>query len=340
MSPLTWSVPALLLALVLAVSGVAKVRDPQSTRESFYTLRLPLRLTRSAAPWLLPWGEIALAGALLLTSGWVQALMAIATVVLFAAYLVVIVRASRFPEKVECGCLGKLGLGTVGPVTIVRNALLLALAVATVVDALRHGSVIGRLLATDTAGWGWLLAIAVTVLLTGLMTYASGGSRGQDSTEPDADELADYERRPTPSLWLTDIDGDRHNLLSLSMQQALFVVYANMGCGACMTVIDALPGFKAANPELAVHVLVQVYDEAARSRLPADVPVFVDPDLIFVQFFQLNSPGAVLFGADGMLAGGPTYGSGPVLSLMTDISEALAEAREGAADLTGTEIPQ
>lgn len=324
MSPLTWSVPALLLALVLAVSGAAKARDPQSTRESFYSLRLPLRLTRSAAPRVLPWVELALAVALLLTSGVLQTLVAIGTVALFAGYLMVIVRASRFPEKVECGCLGKLGLGTVGPVTILRNVLLLGLAVVALLDAWRHGSVVRRLLGADAVEWGWLSALAVTVLVTGLMTYASGSP----AADPPADEdLADYERRPTPTLFLTDTQGDRYNLLALSLQQARFVVYANLGCGACMTVIDALPAFQADNPELAVHVLLQRYDEAAQARLDPSLEVFVDPELIFVQFFQLNSPGAVLFGADGMLAGGPTNGSGAVLELMADIATALSEGR-------------
>lgn len=333
MSPLTWSVPALLLALVLVVSGAAKVRDPRSTRESFYTLGLPLRLTRSAAPRVLPWVELALALALVVTSGVLQNVVAIGTVALFAGYLMVIVRASRFPEKVECGCLGKLGLGTVGPVTVVRNVLLLGLAVAALSDALQHGSVLARLLGADAVEWGWLLALAVTVLVAGLMTYAAGSPAAGPSADED---LADYERRPTPTLFLTDSHGDRHNLLDLSLQQARFVVYANMGCGACMTVIDALPAFQAENPELAVHVLVQRYDDAARARLDPSLGVFVDPELIFTQFFQLSSPGAVLFGADGMLAGGPSNGSNAVQELMADITTALTEGRA----VTETETPR
>ena len=195
------------------------------------------------------------------------------------------------------------------------------------VDALQ------RVLGADAVEWGWLLALAVTVLVAGLMTYAAGSPAAGPSADED---LADYERRPTPTLFLTDSHGDRHNLLDLSLQQARFVVYANMGCGACMTVIDALPAFQAENPELAVHVLVQRYDDAARARLDPSLGVFVDPELIFTQFFQLSSPGAVLFGADGMLAGGPSNGSNAVQELMADITTALTEGRA----VTETETPR
>lgn len=342
MSPVTWSVPALLLALVLVVSGIAKVRDPQSTQESFHTLRLPLWLTRSAAPRLLPWAEIVLAGGLLLTSGWVQVLVALAAIALFTAYLVLIVRASRFPDKVECGCLGKLGLGTVGTVTIVRNVLLLALAAATLaaatlVDPSRAGSVIARLVDADAGEWGWLAAVAVAILVTGLMTYASGSGPAAEFPEEEVpEEFVEYERRPTPTLFLTDIHGDRHNLVALAAAQARLVIYGEMRCGGCLTVLETLPAFQAANPEIAVHVLVDSYDMDARAKIPAELAVFVDPELIFVQFFQLKAPGAVLFGADGLLAGGPASGKDAVLALLAEISDALAEAR----GLTGTETPR
>ena len=53
--------PPLVAALLLVVSGVAKVRHPEETRSAFGELRLPRAVTRSPAPVLLPWAEIVLA---------------------------------------------------------------------------------------------------------------------------------------------------------------------------------------------------------------------------------------------------------------------------------------
>lgn len=59
--------PPLVAALLLVVSGVAKVRHPEETRSAFGELRLPRALTRSPAPVLLPWAEIVLAVAIVVT---------------------------------------------------------------------------------------------------------------------------------------------------------------------------------------------------------------------------------------------------------------------------------
>ena len=71
--------PLVLCAAVLLVSGVAKLREPQATRDAFVALRLPRRLADSPAPALLPWGELALGVLLLVGVGWVLLLATVAT---------------------------------------------------------------------------------------------------------------------------------------------------------------------------------------------------------------------------------------------------------------------
>lgn len=56
----------------------------------------------------------------------------VAAVLLFVAYLVVIVRALGFGEPVTCSCFGKLGLGFVDRFTAVRNVVLVALGAVAV----------------------------------------------------------------------------------------------------------------------------------------------------------------------------------------------------------------
>ena len=132
-APLT--VPAVLLALVLLVSGVAKLADLETAAQAFTSLRLPRFLVRWKIPTLLPIGEVVLAIALIVTSGWLAVVVDVAAVLLFVAYLVVIVRALGFGEPVTCSCFGKLGLGSVDRFTAVRNVILVALAALALADA-------------------------------------------------------------------------------------------------------------------------------------------------------------------------------------------------------------
>lgn len=351
MFALTSSVPALLLVVVLLVSAVAKLRDAASVRESFITLQLPPSLTHSPAPVLLPWAEIVLAVALVVLWGPPAVAVAVAALALFVAYLVIIVRASRFGHPVECGCLGRLGLGVVGPVTVVRNVVLVALSGWVVVDASGNRSVLSRWLAADAAGWAWLALVGVGVVLAGLMVYAgqdsspaTGGERdrsaratGDEAALPapaaaaGAEAEADYERTPIPHVSLTvPGSGHRVHLRHLAASRARLFVFVNPGCGACVRAIQALPDLRARVGEvLGIHLVFARETDAESRYVTADAlgdEWFLDPEGIFTVTLQLASPGAVLLGADGYLAGGPVVGAQSVIEFFDDIADALAEA--------------
>lgn len=355
MPALASTVPALLLAAVLVVSGLAKARDRESVTESFITLQLPPWLTRSAAPALLPWGELVLAVALIVLGGWLGGLAAVAAVVLFAAYLWVIGRALAFDHPVECGCLGRLGLGVVGRVTVIRNVVLLALAWWALVDQIAADrSVTSRWLDADGAGWAWLGVVAVSVVTAALMVYAGqdrtstavgsapeadapayaiGGadSVAADAADADAaeDGPADYERTPTPYLPLHRPDGGIVPLRALAADRARAIVMINPGCGACVPVLDALPDFRRRAPQIGVHLLFG-YPEAAENPYVTPEMLgdewFIDKEGLVSISMQLGSPSAFLLGADGYLAGGPVQGREDVIEFFDDIATALEEA--------------
>ena len=82
--------PPLLLAVLLCVSGGAKLRHPEETRSAFAQLQLPRALTDSPAPQVLPWAEIVLAVALVVTPAPFALGVAVATLGRLIAYLAVI----------------------------------------------------------------------------------------------------------------------------------------------------------------------------------------------------------------------------------------------------------
>lgn len=136
----------LTIVAVLVVSGLAKRREVQSTRSVLRLLKLPRWLQ---VPWVasaLPWGELALAAALLVPVRPVAVLASVGVLVLFIAYWVVIARALRFNPRPACGCFGRIGDQSVTERTLVRNTLLVMLAVLGLVGSIRgaHGARTGR----------------------------------------------------------------------------------------------------------------------------------------------------------------------------------------------------
>lgn len=327
--------PPVVLAALLVISGLAKVRHVEATRSAFAQLELPRALTDSPAPRALPWVEIVLAVALLLSPASVALPVAVLALVVFVAYLVVIGRALTFDHPVTCGCFGELGLGEVTRRTLVRNALLVALALLTVWSATAQDSVASRLVAADASTWGW----AGVVLLAGATLVATfGGTKGaplhrSDGAGPTGDlegtssgEL-DYQRQPLPFASLVDADGNSHTLTELVREGAQLLVFISPGCGPCTEVMARIPGWASGLGPVRVRAVVAQGIESVVDRAPElSGHLLQDPQGSTRRIFDSGTPGAVLLGGDGLLAGGPVRGKEPVLEFVEDIRAELAEA--------------
>lgn len=335
-APLT--VPAILLSLVLLVSGAAKLVDLRTAEEAFISLRLPAVLRRLKVPQALPVGEIILALALLVTSGVLGVIVNIAAVALFIGYFVVIVRALTFDETVECSCFGKLGLGGVDRFTAVRNAILVALAALSLYDATRGRSVMGRLLDFNGAQWLWLAGVLAAVALTWLIS----GHRGTDETgrQRTMDADGEYVRQPIPFGRLTRRDGTTVSFRELVQKQPVLVLYVSPTCGSCIKVIDKAREWQKQVPVVRTILAVpgQPQDTVYGLVDPEDFDIHFDPTQEMTAVFAAATPTAVLLGADGLLAGGPAVGTTTAMQLMDDIEAELnaAQAAEGMSDTTDT----
>ncbi len=111
-----------ILAVVLVVAAIAKLRARDATAAEMDALlgsRVGTRVAR-----VLPFVEIAVAIALLVWWGPVPGIVA---ALLIVAFTVVLVRAEV--RHLPCACFGGGARGVPGPGAVVRNAVLLALAV-------------------------------------------------------------------------------------------------------------------------------------------------------------------------------------------------------------------
>jgi hypothetical protein len=275
-------------------------------------------------------------------------------VLLFAAYLVIIARALTFSEPVTCGCLGRLGLGTVSRFTLGRNIVLFALAGLTLWDATRGMSVMGRLLDFGTATWWWLVMTAVALVLGGLVTHqtpdqlpgapdpatpaperaaAPASSRAPSSQLVPAGATADgeYIRMHIPFGTLFKPGGDAVGLRDLAQSSPALLLFVNPGCGSCVMVMQGLDGFQERAPEVTPYLVFAEPTMADDPHVPEGVEWLADRDWAVATAFGAGHPSGVLLGADGLTAGGPVLGYPAVSEFMDDIVAELEEHREAAA---------
>lgn len=323
--------PPLLLAGLLAISGVAKARHGDATRSAFAQLQMPRVLTNSPAPRVLPWAEIVLALALVLAPAPFALPVAVAAGLVFLAYLAVIVRALRFDHPVTCSCFGELGLGDVTRRTAVRNLLLVLLAALTVWSATDGASPASRLVDAPAATWAWLALIALAIAIVVVTFGSEKGASAPFSTAPEAvgqdGELLDYARQPLPFAALVDPEGDSHTLTDLARQGAVLLVFVSPGCGPCATAISQLAAWdEGLGPVRVRAVVAQTLDAALATAPGLEGRVFQDPQGATARIFDVGTPGAVLLGGDGLLAGGPVRGRDAVTDFIEDVRAELVHA--------------
>lgn len=333
----------LVIAAVLAVSALAKLRAPRAAADSFVSLRLPSWLSNSIAPRLLPWGELVLALAVLVLPGPLGVLAWVAALVLMLIYLVLIVRALGFGEPVDCGCFGELGMGEVTRATAVRNGLLVLMAALGLVAAVADGR-------APLARWGhasigdgaWLGMVVMTgalaVLIRGGSGPASVSSADRDASVAEADhpeEGLDYVRAPTPYAMLQGPEGNEIPVREIGRRQATLLVFVRAHCAPCHRTLEQVPGWtQRLHPVVGVR---PVFTSSSPDELTDATPVvsavaeqaLFDPEARLLRMLGVSqTPSAVLLGVDDLLAGGPVAGENAVQAFVEDVIAQLVDAQQ------------
>ncbi|MHB8577614.1 MAG: MauE/DoxX family redox-associated membrane protein, partial [Dehalococcoidia bacterium] len=118
-------VARLLLAAVFVVAGVTKLLDRDGTRTAVAAFGVPGWLVPAVA-WLLPLAELAVAVVLLpVASAWAGGIAALALLGVFSTAIAISLARGRTPD---CHCFGQVSGGPIGVETLLRNALLAAVA--------------------------------------------------------------------------------------------------------------------------------------------------------------------------------------------------------------------
>lgn len=316
--PLSICLP-LILAVVLIASGIAKLRHPDDL-SGWEEMGVPRALRQGWLLTLHPWAEIALGLAVALAGGWAGLAAGLVAVALMAVYTTLVVSAVRSPEEASCACFGTRKAVT--RATLVRNVWLLGLAVGATC-AIWGTPLLGgaaAMVATSSA-WGWALGLVVAAITTWLVTHgepaaddvADVGVPLMGATAEDGEGL-DYIRTRTPAIPMTLADGTVQTLRELSSRKPLLLLNVSQSCGACHVTIEKLPEYRELLPEVDVRLLIRANPDQTSLTQTGEPLSVHDPNGYVADSFDgiWGTPTALLFGADGMLAGGPVVGSGEI----------------------------
>ena len=360
------------VALIMLLSGTAKLRSGEDVQATFTRLKVPRPLAAPALARAFPWLELLLAAALVQPFTVLRPVVGLAAVVLFTAFLVLVIRAKD--DGVSCGCFGEASAAPISRATITRNVLFLALAVLALVEGILSLTVHGPgiawlpLTALGVGAWAWALLVAV-LLATAALLVGRESVPAQDPVSATGAQLDAVARPPAPPVpagaaGAADAHDDvaaedepkRHpfadalviergrytGLHQLARQGAVVALRLSVGCGSCSTVIARLDEFKDALGPVRLRVLMPQHtagDAGAPSAgtIPEEL-VLADPNGAAAAAVGLTSfPMAVLLGSDLLTAGGPVAGAEDVLAFLEEIREIMAAELPAAA---GAETPE
>lgn len=323
--------PALIVATVLLVSGVAKLRTPDD--ESGWTeMGIPAALRQE---WLMrvhPVAEILLGIALVVLGGTLGVVAGAAATVLFAVYLVMIWRAKQRSPDASCACFG--ARKPITGRTLLRNAWLVLLSALAAVG-LGALPLFGGVLSTVEDAWPWMIAlaaVAATFVLVGESDRA-GVAPPAPATPPVTapafeGDPEEYIRVRTPAVPVKLADGTTENLRALASRGPILLLAVSETCGSCTPVIERAAAYRELLPEVSVRLLLTTAPERSALASRDEPQTLHDPfGYVSGSIDDWATPTAVLLGLDGMLAGGPVTGHPAIEEFVGDIYESLRGVR-------------
>jgi len=343
------------LATLLAVAGLSKTFSVGGTVRSARQFGFPERLARLIAV-LLPATELGTALALV---GRHSASFGLVTAaVLLAAFLAVTVQAVWRGRTVSCHCFGNFSAAAVGKATVVRNAVLFAVALATTSLTLNEPSPLGVAYGSlDATQWVVAGLGAVVLLLSGLfwrtvvalleqqgrlllrLDELSGVAGAGGNADPVLPGSA--VGTPAPAFALRSLEGETLTLESLtSLGRPVLAVFADRQCGPCSELMPHVAHWQQDHTEELTTVVVaagSADDTRAYAVEHGLRTVLLDADRIVSTAYESpGTPSAVLVGRDGRVMSEIVAGAPAVQALAHRVVSSAGDS--GISDHSPTHI--
>ena len=316
------SLPALIVATVLVLSGIGKLLDLDAAPATLRALRISGPPPRAVIGTVAS-GEIVVATGLLLGTGPVAVVAAAGAVALALLFLVVGLHAQVRASTDECGCFGRLASTRVGPAMTARNAAITVLAVLGLIGAgsdLRAPALAVRLLLTPGHTAVMVIGAAALVVIGSTL------------------------RTPAPAAEITAGDARDAALISpdgavvVPRQRALrgraqLLLFVRRGCSSCENIIDRMAGDREMLETLVdVRLIVAVGDGSAVTT--AGEGLHADPSGEFAVALGIpaDRPAGVLLTTAGELLRPIALGGEDTAALIDTVLAAATAARGPRAD--------
>ncbi|MTE16668.1 MauE/DoxX family redox-associated membrane protein [Nocardia aurantiaca] len=313
-------VARLALAAVFALSAWGKWTDPLATRQAVQDFGVPLRWTPLVAI-ALPVPEAVIAVAVL--PPWTAVISAAAAVLLLAVFTAAVARLLHRGQRPVCSCFGALSTQPIGPRTLIRNVVLILLALAVCWGSVRYPGLPGALSVDRSIGTAAL--IVVLAILTRLLGEVGALRRRIDEL---ALSTLGAEGLPpgavAPEFELLNAAGGRTTLETLlGFGRAVLLVFVHPACEMCAALARELPRWQARTERTLTIAVVGNGDVAEHLRWGrehglGEIPVLVQQgNEAALRYRVRGTPSAVLIDADGRVAAPVARGAMAIRDVLT-----------------------
>ena len=281
----------LLLAGVFLAAAVGKTADRKGTRQSLASFRVPSGLI-APVTWLLPAWELAVAVALVPPQS--ARVGAAGAAVLLTVFSGSIVAALLRGETPDCHCFGQIHSAPAGVGTLLRNAGLLAVAVAVAASGTAPSldSWFGDRTAAELAAiaLGGVVVAGCAYLVTLRRQRALGTDGAWRGGLPVGSQV--------PNVRFLQVDGSDLEASDVPAGQHGYVlVFVHPGCGPCRELLPEVSRWqRSLERVLPVHVVTTGLSDADRALAEeyALQSLLADPDRSVQQAFRVAvTPSAV-----------------------------------------------
>jgi methylamine dehydrogenase accessory protein MauD len=332
-------VARLLLVGMFAVAGLAKLADRAGSRQALINFGVPTALAAPGGT-LLPLVELVVAALLIPPqTAWWGALGALLLLLAFVVGISYNLARGRTPD---CHCFGQLHSAPVGWPTLVRNAVLAALAgvvlwqgptypgasVVGWLGAVTAGQVVsmvgGLLLLALLLAEGWLLLNLLRqngrllLRIEALEERLGAAPAGNSATQP---VIGLPVGTPAPSFELVSLDGAPLTLDVLrALGKPVMLVFSDPSCGPCTALLPDLARWQHEYADkLSVVLVTRGSAGANRAKLAEHglTHVLLQQDREVAQAYQApGTPTAVIVRADGTIGSPLAPGAEAIVALV------------------------
>lgn len=327
----------LVLVGVFALAGIAKLNDFRASRDAVEEFGVSPHFAGIIGT-ALPFAEVAVAVALVptTTARW----GAIAAAVLLIGFSIGVVRALRRGLAPDCHCFGQVASEPVSARTLMRNGVLLVLAIFAAVAEPR--AAISSWTASRTLANSVAAIAVVAVAMLAAVLWARRGTRAENApTQPARTPRARAEGTPGPEFRLRSLEGRQVSLSSLlSRGRPVVLVFASPLCTPCRALLPHLARWnKAISNEVTLVVIESTWQDHGMPDVEREaldgLITLTEPDRRVAEAYGAPAtPCAVALTPDGLLASGPMPGSSQVERLIRDVLQSSASQASAGQPVT------